>query len=112
MDGPNDDNANSEGQAPIDNQEIQIQIIDQNQNDIKTGEEAIDGAQAKMAKMPGEQFDKNEAITGGNPSSEYEDGNSTDMGYESNDGANIGCMACSPCCNATKSKNINKDSNL
>ena len=71
----------------------------------------MDGQQPQMAKMPGQQFDKNEAITG-NPSSEYEDGNSTDMGYESNEGTNVGCMACSPCCNASKNKNLNKNSNL
>lgn len=64
-----------------------------------------------MAKMPGMQYEKSEAIKG-NPSSEYEDGNSTDMGYDSNEGGNVGCMACSPCCNSSKNKNLNKDSNL
>lgn len=47
-----------------------------------------------------------------NPSSEMEDGNSTDMGYESNDGGNVGCLACSPCCAPSKNDKSIKDTNV
>lgn len=45
------------------------------------------------------------------PSAEMEDGNSTDMGYDSNDGGNQGCFACSPCCTPNNQKAF-KNSNM
>lgn len=94
---------------PIDNQDIQLEMVDiQNQkvNQI----DGIIGSNDKMAQMPATLPVKNTLVE---PSAEMEDGNSTDMGYDSNEGGTVGCLACSPCCSGSKNnQQAFKDSNV
>lgn len=93
-----------ENEQPIQNQDIKLELHD----DITSKQNLAGASQALKEDKTELQIEETMAKlphTERNSSSELEDGDSTDMGYASNDGEKVGCMACSPCC-ITKKTNI------